>query len=246
MTLPRMESRGEKKEQLFELECRIRNDEDQGSRKSRKLRRQGLIPGVIFGNNASDSPGGRLAPHNNRILITTDAQKVERELKVNWVPGGNAIESRVYTMKFLDSYTPPPSIGPSIPAGSTISVIPRHLTMHPVMNQVTCLNFLRYWPGRVLKVPLKYSNEEESKALKRGAFIVAQNRFVDITVGAGKPIPPFVEVDCTGLRLKDAVRRDRLILPDGCEWGDKVQPDFLVGSVFGRAKSVADDVPGTA
>ena len=207
-----------------------------GSRASRRLRRSGRVPGVIFGNNASDSIGGKLAPHNNRILITTCHDALLRELVKNKVPGGTALESRVYQMTVLDSYNPPQ--GPQVSAGDCISVIPRHLEMHPVHNEVVCLNFLRYWPGRVLKVPLRYSNEEESAALKRGAFVLKQNRFVDVTVEEGKEVPEYVEVDCAGLRLKDVVKRDRLILPEGCEWGKKVGEDFLVGTVFGRAKNM--------
>ena len=110
--------------------------------------------------------------------------------------------------------------------------------MHPIHNEVVCLNFLRYWPGRVLKVPLLYQNQEESSALKRGAFILAQNRFVDVTVSPDADVPRHVEVDCTGLKLKDVVRRDRMKLPEGCEWGNKAGEEYLVGTVFGRAKNM--------
>ena len=120
---------------------------------------------------------------------------------------------------------------------SSPSLFAPYMQTHPVRNEVLCLNYLRYWPGRVLKVPLKYSMIDESPALKRGAFILAQNRFVDVTVDDGSDIPDFVEVDCTDLKLKDKVRRDRLILPEGCNWGRKVGGDFLVGSVFGRART---------
>ncbi|GMH53809.1 hypothetical protein TrRE_jg10832, partial [Triparma retinervis] len=138
----------------YELECRVRKAEEQGSRKSRGLRRSGRIPGVIFGNNTSDSVGGKLAPHNNRILITTCHEALLRELAANKVPGGTAIESRVYDMTFMDDYDQ--EGGPKVEKGEVIKVIPRHLEMHPIHNEVVCLNFLRYWPGRVLKVPLLY------------------------------------------------------------------------------------------
>lgn len=191
---------------------------------------------MIFGNNAIDSSGGKLAPHNNRILITTSHESLIRELMVNKVPGGTAMESRVYDMTMMDDHSPPE--GPQVKAGDVVKVIPRHLEMHPVYNEVVCLNFLRYWPGRVLKVPLRYQNTEESAALKRGAFILAQNRFVEVTVEEGGDIPEYVEVNCKDLGLKDVVRRDRLVLPRGCEWGRKVGVEWLVGTVFGRAKSM--------
>lgn len=109
--------------------------------------------------------------------------------------------------------------------------------MHPVANQVISCNFLRYWPGRVLSVPISPINEELSVALKRGAFILKQNRFAKITVEEGAPIPEKIELECEGLLLKDKIRRSRLILPDGCSWAKDVTESFLVGSVYGRAKT---------
>ena len=92
----------------------------------------------------------------------------------------------------------------------------------------------------MLQIPLVPVNTELSNALKRGAFILKQNRFVSLTVAEGAKVPDSVEVDCEGLVLKQKIRLDRLILPEGCEWGTKVTKDFLVGSVYGRAKAMKD------
>jgi len=175
---------------------------------------------------------GRDAPENYRILVLTSHQAIQRELVVNKVPGGTALESRVYKLTISEDFEPA-----GVKEGDVLDVVPRHVQFHPLRNDVLNLNYLRYFPGRVLKVPLRYGMVDESPALKRGAFVLAQNRFVDVTVEEGGTIPEFVEVNCAGLRLKDKVRRDRLVLPEGCEWGREVGEDFLVGSVFGRAKT---------
>ncbi|GMI11354.1 hypothetical protein TrVE_jg4941 [Triparma verrucosa] len=227
--LPILENRLDSKDDeitKYELSCNVRPWSKDGSRYSRTYRSQGLIPGIIYG---APSP---TSPEPSRILTLTSHQKIQRELVINKLPGYSAFSSRVYDLTLLDST-------PSTNAGDVIQVIPRDLQMHPVRNEVLCLNYLRYYPGRPLEIPLRYSMVDDSPALKRGAFILAQNRFVTLTVLPGFKIPNFVEVDCSGLKLKDKVRLDRLALPEGCEWGKDVDDEFLVGSVFGRAKTMA-------
>ena len=114
-------------------------------------------------------------------------------------------------------------------------------------NKVIHLNYLRYYPGRTVPIPLRYVNTTESGALKRGGFIMKSNRFVNIRQSNEDDIdklPEFVNVDCGGLKLKDTVRRDRMECPEGYEWGDGVGEDWLVGTVRGRGRDVKvmDDV----
>mmetsp|Transcript_23721 Transcript_23721/g.47186 ORF Transcript_23721/g.47186 Transcript_23721/m.47186 type:complete len:295 (-) Transcript_23721:48-932(-) len=235
-TIPDKTRSSSKKSQTYELTASLRPPENDGSRWSRRYRNKGLVPGVVFGNGRPKDPAvpwaGRDAPENYRILVLTSHQAIQRELVVNKVPGGTALESRVYKLTISEDFEPA-----GVKEGDVLDVVPRHVQFHPLRNDVLNLNYLRYFPGRVLKVPLRYGMVDESPALKRGAFVLAQNRFVDVTVEEGGTIPEFVEVNCAGLRLKDKVRRDRLVLPKGCEWGREVGEDFLVGSVFGRAKT---------
>ena len=199
------------------------NNRTSGSKVSRRLRRQGLIPGVIYGNTPEGKGKGPNHPLNAKVEVVTEHSDLQRELRAH----KRAFESRVYELRIDGS-------------DEVHSVLPRHCQMHPIDNQVLNCNFLRYWPGRTISIPLKYSNEELSPALKRGAFVLAQNRFVDCVVEEGAEIPEYIEVDCGGLVLKMSVRLDRLILPEGVKWGKKVKPDFLVGSVFGRSQRDAE------
>ena len=47
------------------------------------------------------------------------------------------------------------------------------------------------------------------------------------------PIPEYIYLECTGLRQKDVVRRERMIIPEGVTINPRVPDDFLVGTVFG-------------
>ncbi len=93
-----------------------------------------------------------------------------------------------------------------------------------------------------MKLPIVYSNQEESAALKRDGYIVPVNKHVECFVEDGAPIPEALELECAGLQLKDVVRMDRLIFPDGVRHTDRIDPEkFLIGPVFGGRSGGADD-----
>eukprot|EP00957_Ditylum_brightwellii_P142775 10879216-Ditylum_brightwellii.AAC.1 len=62
-----------------------------------------------------------------------------------------------------------------------------------------------------MKIPIKYINEEESPVMKRGRFIAPVSRTLECVVGEGVPIPAFVELECTGVQLKELLTTERLI-----------------------------------
>lgn len=205
------------------------NRAEEGSKECFRLREhQRLIPGVIYG---SDPTKNVLSiDKSSNILVKTPWEGIEREMDLYTY---HNFESRVYDLTvFKDD---------DDEVGEVHRVTPIGYEFHPVANKLFCCNFLRYFPGRPIKIPLKYINEEESAALKRGGFVVAQTRHVSCVVEDGVPIPEFVEVDCTGLSLKDVIRVDRLIFPEGVKPSKRVKNTFLVGSMFGRRADVGDD-----
>eukprot|EP00581_Thalassiosira_minuscula_P001141 CAMPEP_0183738034 /NCGR_PEP_ID=MMETSP0737-20130205/53674_1 /TAXON_ID=385413 /ORGANISM="Thalassiosira miniscula, Strain CCMP1093" /LENGTH=414 /DNA_ID=CAMNT_0025972481 /DNA_START=92 /DNA_END=1336 /DNA_ORIENTATION=+ len=130
----------------------------------------------------------------------------------------------------------PPPVPPSrtpVPGMENILVLPADLQMHPVANAPFCLNFLRYHANKPIKIPIRTINEEESNTLKRGGFLAPVNRFIECLVEDGAPIPEYIALECTGLRQKDVVRRDRLIIPEGVKVHPRVPEDYLMGTVFG-------------
>ena len=96
-----------------------------------------------------------------------------------------------------------------------------------------CLNYVRYHPSKPISLPVETVNEEESPAMKRGGFIAFVANKVECLVDEGVPIPESIKVRCDGLRQKDVVRRDRLVLPEGVRIHPRVAGDYLLGTVFG-------------
>jgi ribosomal protein L25 (general stress protein Ctc) len=216
-------------------------DWEEGSRSCRRLRWQdGMIPGLIYG---SDPRLGVYSHQpESKIFVKTPSHDLQRELDRY----GHHFESRVYELSVLDP-------GGSSEVMSTHRVVPRDLQRHPVHASVLyCVNFCRYHPGRPLMLPVTYLNEEESPALKRDGFILPLKRYIECFVEAGAPIPERLELECTGLRFKDVIRKDRIVLPDGVRFSDRVNKrgrEYIIGVVFGKSRGAAaaasdDDAAG--
>ena len=77
--------------------------------------------------------------------------------------------------------------------------------------------------------------------MKRGGFLSMVNPFLECLVEEGAAIPECIELECTGIRPKDVIRRERFIMPEGVTVHPRVAEDFLVGTVFG-ARGAEDDL----
>lgn len=196
---------------------------EEGTRACRKLRAERLIPGIIYGANPSQ---GITDGIGSKIFVKTPWNQLQRELdRYN-----HHFESRVYDLTIY-------SDDDDDSEGTVHRVVPRDMQRHPIWNKLYAVNYLRYHPGRIIKIPIAYINEEESAAMKRGGFIAAVNRYIPCLVEEGVPIPEQVELECTGLKLKDVVRMDRIIFPDGVKPIKKLTNEFLIGTVFGRSEA---------
>ena len=134
---------------------------------------------------------------------------------------------------------PPPQLKQRKALIENMLVLPTDLQMHPVDHTAFCLNYVRYHPNKPIKLPIRTINEEESPAMKRGGFLAFANRTIECLIDPSFPIPEFIPLECTGLRQKDVVRRNRLVLPEGVTVHPRVGEDYLVGSVFGAKGGAA-------
>lgn len=207
---------------IRKLSCMLRDpQEEEGSRTCRRLRSERFIPGLIYGGD----PTLNIFSHDasSQIFIKTPWTLLQRELDLFH----RNFESRVYDLTVYEDEEDT--------VGTVHQVMPRDVQRHPVQSTIYCANFLRYFPGRPIKIPIVHVNEEESPALKRGGFLAPISRHVECVVEDGVPIPEKLELECTGLRVKDVVRINRIIFPDGVKPSRNVNLDqFLVGTVFGR------------
>jgi len=196
---------------------------------NKHLRYNGIIPGILYGSDPSLKILS--SDPSSNTLLQTPWSELQRELDRYH----RRFESRVYDLSVFENEDDT--------EGTVHRVVPSSIQRHPVKGSIYCANFLRYHAGRPLKIPLTYDNEEESPALKRDGFIIPVKKYVECFIEEGVAIPDAIRVECTGLQVKDIIRMDRLIFPDGVKPIDKLNLDsFVVGPVRGgRSANTADD-----
>jgi Ribosomal L25p family len=212
--------------------------EETNSRKSRYLRwHDHMIPGILHGGD----PSLGIYSHQkdaSKTLIKTEWRVLQRELDRYH----RNFESRVYNLTIYDNNNNRDS--------STLHhVIPASVQRHPVKETIYCCNFVRYHSGRPIMLPIVYINQEESPSLKRGGFMIPIQRRIECLVEDGVAIPEFLEVESTGLSVKGIVRTDRVILPDGVRFSDRVLKrgrDFIIGVVQDVSRDSTDTAAGDA
>ena len=212
------------------LSCYRRDpEEEKGKSAIGRLRWDGMIPGIVYG--TDPTLGIRSHQPESKFLVKTEWKLLQRELDLYH----RHFESRVYDLTVF--------VGPDDKTGTLHRVIPRNVNRHPVKNSIFCANFCRYYAGRPIKLPITYVNEEESPALKRDGFIIPLQRFVECFIEDGADIPNTLEVECTGLLVKDLIRLDRVILPDGVRYSDRTIKrgnQFIIGVVSGKGRDPAE------
>ena len=203
--------------------------DEEGSRRCRDLRDlKNEIPGLLFG--GDPTKGISSQDLSSKIFVKTIWKVLHRELDRYH----RSFESRVYDLIVYEDTEDT--------EGVVHRVVPTGVQRHPIQNKLFCVNYLRYHPMRPLNIPIVYANEEESPALKRGGYIAPIKRYVSCLVEDGAPIPEKLELECTGLELKDVIRLDRIILPEGVTISRRVKPEnFIIGTVFGRRADATDD-----
>ena len=207
-----------------------------GSNKCRHLRYHGLIPGILYGGDPTKTILSRYA--SSKMLLMTPHNEIHRERD----RFSHSFTSRVYDLTIFNS----PEEAQAGAEGEVVQVIPSDLQLHPIKNKVFCLNYLRYYPGRPIDIPIKYVNEEESPALKRGGFIVPIKRHVTCIIDEGAPIPEALALECTGVKYKEKLCLDRIIFPEGVRYSKfHINPDtWFHGSVFGKGGGDTPDSGG--
>jgi len=195
-----------------------------GSRICRRLRYHKLIPGVLYG---GDPTKNIHSNSDSKVLVLTPHNEIHRE-RDRW---GRYFSSRVYDLTVY----PSKEEKEAGVEGEVVRVIPQDVQIHPIKNNVYCVNYLRYFPGRPIAIPIKYVNEEESPILKRGGFIVPINRQLKCVIDDGVPIPEYLELDCTGAKSKEKLGLSRIAIPEGVKLVKDINTTtWFHGSVFGK------------
>ena len=152
------------------LACYLRSRETEDGTRAcnamRELNRQ--IPGVIYGSDPTKQIVSK--DYESNVTVKSPWNQIQRELDRYH----HAFESRVYELTvYKDEEAALANDGSDYLYKQLVK--PANMQRHPIQNKIYCVNFLRYHPGRPIKIPIRYINEEESPALKRGGFIVPIN-----------------------------------------------------------------------
>ena len=204
----------------FTLSATTREDSGKGA--SRRLRRENLVPAIIYGGKA----GG-----NDRkpTSITLKANELNKVLEFE------AFYSSIVTLS-VD--------------GKDEQVILKDLQRHPAKALIWHADFLRVSKNTKIKahVPLHFLNEETCVGVKiGGGSIMHQLTSLDIICTAGD-LPEFIEIDMEKVELGQAIHLSDLTLPKGVEslaLSHGPEHDTSVVSVIAPKKAAADEEEST-
>lgn len=99
------------------------------------------------------------------------------------------------------------------------------------------VNFILYKEGMKVSIPLITINEDQSPAIRRGAFFLQVTRFLKCKVSS-PDIPAALQVNLAGAANKEVVRLNRVEIPDSLELCP-LHDNFCVGTVVGKRDATA-------
>ncbi|CAK4647399.1 hypothetical protein LEN26_015616 [Aphanomyces euteiches] len=159
-----------------------------GSRESRRLRKEGLLPGILYGEGSNGD--------SSKVLVSMKQVDFEREYRKLRTSMGN----QVYEVSVGDN-------------GPVTKVLLRDVTLDPVTDVPLTVNFLRYKPGRKVYIPLDYLNMEGSPGLKRGGYINNVRHEIPCTISS-EEIPAKLYVDVNGMHVGERIYLENITFPE--------------------------------
>lgn len=191
-----------------------------GSLKAQWARHNELIPGIVYGYDASGRDSVDLI-----YVREADLRKAVNSL-------GSAFSNTLFDIE-ID--------------GVTQRVLPRDFQVHPFRPKAIAINWLRYrpgaYPGAKLEIPLKTFNDERCTAFKEGGWLLELIHKLPV-YASGTRVPDYLMMDLRGLRVGDKIMASSLHLNDGLTLRSKVK-DFAVAKIVGSRRG-ADDAADAA
>ena len=131
--------------------------------------------------------------------------------------------------------------------GQTSKVLLRDYQMHPYKQLVLHIDFQRVEANTTLhmKVPLHYSGEQESEAVKTDKCLVnhVMNELEVVCIPAN--LPEFINVDLSGLKKGVSLHLNDITLPNGVKAVTHGKPNPVLVSVTAPAEE-AEAAPAAA
>lgn len=161
---------------------------EEGSRQSRRLRKQGWTPGLLYGPDMEGKDARKAIQFETRLL-----KKEMRRL-------GGSLENTVFNL--------------AIDGDEPVAAIPRDLQLHPVSDEPVSVNFIRFIPGRQVSFPVEFLNTDSSPGLKRGGYINYIRREIKC-VCETTTLPKTLQLDVQGLHVGAHLPIEAVQFPEG-------------------------------
>jgi large subunit ribosomal protein L25 len=100
--------------------------------------------------------------------------------------------------------------------GQTTRTLPKDVQFHPVTSRPVHVDFLRIGEHSkvTVAVPVRFTDEEESPGVKRGAVLNIVKHEIELSVDAAE-IPDDIEISLKGLDVGDSIHISAVTLPKG-------------------------------
>ena len=169
---------------------------DEGSAASRRLRRSGRIPSVVYG----VGPDGS----RERQLVHVCERELWRELRQR----RGTIENTLYELEVAGG-----GGGDSGGAPRTL-VLPRQVQVRAASDDVMSVNFLRFTPGARVTIPLRYVDAPLNPLLKRGAYLHRVAHSLTVVCDTFD-IPEYLDVSVAVGGKNHVFRAGEIAMPEG-------------------------------
>jgi len=169
----------------YTLEATIREKSGRGD--TRRLRRQGRLPGVLYG---GDKPS---------IAMSFDRQEIAKLIE------DAGFHTSMIDLKIQGSRGKNSALVKEI-QWDPITDVPMHLDFHRVSSSDTVR----------IEVPVQVANDEKCPGTVQGGFIDVIRRNLEVACRADL-IPDGVTIDCANMDIGDVVHVEDIPLPEGVE-----------------------------
>ncbi len=186
------------------IEAITRTEDAAGSRASRRLRGAGYIPGVFYGHDEE----GKAIKH----LVMVDKKQIVNEFRKRLA----SFESTVFELK--------------IDGKDTQLVTARQLQLNTTNMTPYSVNFLKYKTGSVIRIPIRFINQEKSPIIKKGYLPIRINQFIECECRVDQ-LPDGVTIDMTGLDEKKTFRVKDIVFPEGVRPLPTISMDKIVAVI---------------
>lgn len=179
-----------------------------GSSSAKKLRKNDRLPAVIYGGKDFEN-----------IYIDIDIKKFEKE----YLKG--SVKTKIFEIKTENDM---------------LELLCYQIDLDPVSDRPRHVDFVSIKNKKEVKVsvPLKFINFEKSPGIKKGGYLNAIVRKLEVICDP-KNIPNVIEIDCGTMRLKQSIKISDLKLPNGIKTASK--KDLMLVRIIGRGKDDAED-----